>query len=548
MRVYFYILAVLLFAFPASAREVKPDYEAFGAWPVLHEGRIKTMDSLARSVFFDISGTTHLNGTEALEWLAQSLFEPSSTIAEPYVEVGRNTILDLPEDEKYYSMAQVMTAMNPYEEMILKLEQRDPAEYTSSQKDLMHTYRAVSLYNQVIQSFSAVLPLKGENNNKNFLDGGGSHEQRELIVAGGMENGLIKFIDSDNPSMPKISLWEALGAGVDSPVIADIAAMAAAWNEGDYARWNELAVKTRDMLQGQIENPAVLNAENIYISIQPILWAIGFYALAVAVYFVSHKAAVITACIGFFAHIAALGARSYIMMRPPTGTLYETMLFAALIIMLTGIALYVVNRKNAVFTVLCSAAAAFLLFVSRGFIQGDSLNVLAAVLKTNFWLSTHVTCIIIGYGFCIMAALVAHFVLAFENDQMKKILLPLALAALLFTSVGTLLGGIWADQSWGRFWGWDPKENGALLIVLWLSWVLHGRVSGHFAARGFAAALAMTNVMVALTWFGVNLLGVGLHSYGFISGIAWGLGGFIILQSAVVAFLYFLPRLRGQNA
>ena len=115
----------------------------------------------------------------------------------------------------------------------------------------------------------------------------------------------------------------------------------------------------------------------------------------------------------------------------------------------------------------------------------------------------------------------------------------LAICALLFTSVGTLLGGIWADQSWGRFWGWDPKENGALLIVLWLIWVLHGRLSGHFKLRGFATALALTNIMVALTWFGVNLLGVGLHSYGFISGIAYGLGGFIIAQITVVAGLYF---------
>ena len=101
-----------------------------------------------------------------------------------------------------------------------------------------------------------------------------------------------------------------------------------------------------------------------------------------------------------------------------------------------------------------------------------------------------------------------------------------SLVALLLTAVGTVLGGIWADQSWGRFWGWDPKENGALLIVLWLIWAHHGRIGGHLPPLLFNAALAFLNVIVALAWFGVNLLSVGLHSYGFISGIATGLAVF----------------------
>jgi ABC-type transport system involved in cytochrome c biogenesis permease subunit len=199
------------------------------------------------------------------------------------------------------------------------------------------------------------------------------------------------------------------------------------------------------------------------------------------------------------------------------------------------------------FLCLCALTSAFLLFVSRGFIQGDSLNVLAAVLNTNFWLSTHVTTIIVGYGFCVMAAVVAHALLINDRLPIKSLALPLSLAALLFTSVGTLLGGIWADQSWGRFWGWDPKENGALLIILWLAWIMHGRISGHFQNRAFYAMLALTNITVAVTWFGVNLLGIGLHSYGFISGIAWGLCLFIVAQLAVVAVLYYLPRVRKQS-
>ena len=115
----------------------------------------------------------------------------------------------------------------------------------------------------------------------------------------------------------------------------------------------------------------------------------------------------------------------------------------------------------------------------------------------------------------------------------------LAILSLLFTAVGTILGGIWADQSWGRFWGWDPKENGALLIVLWLIWLLHGQVGAQLSRAMFVAGLAALSMVVAMAWFGVNLLSTGLHSYGFISGVAGGLFAFCAADSALIAWLYY---------
>lgn len=544
----FATLLIFLFTFltgSAQAQE-KFDYTAFGAWPVLHEGRVKTMESFAHSVFYNISGITNLDDMSALEWLTHSLFDPSSTIADSYIKVDKKSILDLPKDKKYHSMTSVMTALNHYQDLIISLEQKDPAEYSASQRDLMHTYRAVSLYNQIIQSFSAVLPLKGEEN-RSYIDGGGDNVQRALIEEGGKGNGLLKFIDNDNPSSPKITLWEAVNSDIETPVINDLAVMAKAWNDGDYEIWNKKAAEVQQILQSEIDHPVSLQMEKFYVSLQPIMWAMGLYILGGIIYYVSHKAAIISICAGLFVHLAALITRSIILWRPPTGTLYETLLFGAAIIALVGIIVYIVNRKQLLFTIICAVSASFLLFISRGFIQGDSLSVLVAVLNTNFWLSTHVTCVIIGYGFCIMTAAVAHYLLLINNDGLKKLLLPLTLASLLFMAVGTLLGGIWADQSWGRFWGWDPKENGALLIVLWLTWVLHGRICGQFKERVFMAALALTNIMVALTWFGVNLLGIGLHSYGFISGIAWGLGIFVFIQLLVVGGLYFSPQIRARH-
>jgi ABC-type transport system involved in cytochrome c biogenesis permease subunit len=112
--------------------------------------------------------------------------------------------------------------------------------------------------------------------------------------------------------------------------------------------------------------------------------------------------------------------------------------------------------------------------------------------------------------------------------------------ATLFSFVGTVLGGIWADQSWGRFWGWDPKENGALLIVLWCALILHARWGGFIRQRGIMAMAIVGNAITAFSWFGVNMLGVGLHSYGFMDKAFPWLMGFVISQF-VLMLLTRLP-------
>jgi len=100
----------------------------------------------------------------------------------------------------------------------------------------------------------------------------------------------------------------------------------------------------------------------------------------------------------------------------------------------------------------------------------------------------------------------------------------------LFSLVGTILGGIWADQSWGRFWGWDPKENGALMIVIMGAIVLHARWGGIVKERGLMALAICGSIVTAWSWFGTNLLGVGLHAYGFTSSGFWWTIGFAASQ------------------
>jgi cytochrome c biogenesis factor len=107
--------------------------------------------------------------------------------------------------------------------------------------------------------------------------------------------------------------------------------------------------------------------------------------------------------------------------------------------------------------------------------------------------------------------------------------------ATLFSFVGTVLGGIWADQSWGRFWGWDPKENGALMIVLWNALILHARWGGLVRERGLMNLAVFGNIVTSFSWFGVNMLGIGLHSYGFMDAAFKWLMAFIASQAVIIA-------------
>src|SRR5205814_1539479 len=161
-----------------------------------------------------------------------------------------------------------------------------------------------------------------------------------------------------------------------------------------------------------------------------------------------------------------------------------------------------------------------------------------AVLDTNFWLATHVVVVTLGYASTFVAGLLAIFYIFLGlstrllSEKLGKLDVGKALTkmvygiicfATLFSFVGTVLGGIWADQSWGRFWGWDPKENGALIIVLWNALILHVRWGGMVKERGLINLAVFGNVVTSFSWFGVNLLGIGLHAYGFMDSAFWWL-------------------------
>ena len=246
--------------------------------------------------------------------------------------------------------------------------------------------------------------------------------------------------------------------------------------------------------------------------------------------------------------VIAIVIRCIIMWRPPVGNLYDTVIFIATTGVIFSLFVEWMTRKRFALG-LAPILGTTLILLARRYEVGDAadhLNPLVAVLDSNFWLSTHVITISLGYSAGLLSAMLScGYVLMRglnldgNNKELRRSLTKAVYGCLCLTVflslVGTVLGGIWANYSWGRFWGWDPKENGALMIVLWTLAILHARLGGILKEWGLHLASVFTACVVAFSWWHVNFLGVGLHNYGFTAGK----GTIWVFYGVMVSFILF---------
>jgi ABC-type transport system involved in cytochrome c biogenesis permease subunit len=245
----------------------------------------------------------------------------------------------------------------------------------------------------------------------------------------------------------------------------------------------------------------------------------------------------------FVIHTIAIACRVLITQRAPVINIYSSAVFIGWAAVGFGLIIESIYRRG-LGNVLAAVAGTLTLLVAYGLSlnTGDTMPVLEAVLDTQFWLTTHVISVSLGYvatlvaGFFGIGYLLTNWIGAKDSTQKQlyRCCYGTACFGILFSFVGTLLGGLWADDSWGRFWGWDPKENGALLIVIWNALMLHARWDGMVKARGFSVLAIGGNIVTAWSWFGTNELGIGKHSYGFTSGVLFWLTVFVVSQLAFI--------------
>lgn len=272
------------------------------------------------------------------------------------------------------------------------------------------------------------------------------------------------------------------------------------------------------------------------------------------------------ACIATAGILAVLFAlRTYVAARVPLSSLYEIVLLVAMLLMAFEAGAFIFcKRRTFSLMVPVTFMAALLLFFAKFVLEpGDTFRPIPAVLNSSVFLTVHVFTIALGFAGMILSGVVAHMALfrsrvqqagtdaSLEQNRagssgessrtsLDSLLYGTLVFGAVFTILGTLLGGVWADFAWGRFWGFDPKECGALFVILWAMLLLHLRAGRLVNARSFALLNCFNVIVTFLCWFGVNLLGVGLHSYGFQNGTAMWLGLFV---AADVLFIVLIERL-----
>lgn len=604
------MILTLLFALIAvsaqASEKAQFDLKEFSKIPIMHDGRIKPMDSYARSMKKQISGSE----SNAVLWLVNIIFNPAYGEKTPILHISNPDLINLLAIEKHpnklYTYQEISNALAKQQEIVLSIIDKPPENWTRAQSDLIILQQRTVLFADLLSSLSLYLPLsisipseapaelsayadktlsyvdaltfrKALNGTLNDIinDKGQDVEiytETEQHIAylsytlsslekTGRNSRAFSVIPSTDPSQSWASLWNNILSNETSNAHTLWQDLSDAYHTKNIELWNESVQKLYAYSQStKVFRKNAVELEYIYNKLSPfyvsmILYVISFLTLLSLNASILHENKYIqriTASMllaGIIVHSSGILARIYILERPPVSTLYESIIFVGLISVIYSFWVYTRNKENIwLYISALSGISLHILGLSQDQ-SGDNFLMLTAVLNTNFWLTTHVICITVGYAFCILTSMLAHYALlqraCCDHEQSAKLYKHthgLALLSLLFTAVGTVLGGIWADQSWGRFWGWDPKENGALLIVLWIIWIIHGRISGQFKETATLVGFAYLSVIVALSWFGVNLLSVGLHAYGFTDSAGWSLSIFFILETALISMLWYRTR------
>lgn len=492
------------------------DLGTFGRWPMSFEGRVQPLDSVARNSLRAISGREILRtdaGTKpAIEWLADTMARLERADQYAIFRIDHPdliSLLGLDENHTRHSFAQIEPKLPLLQQQLTQALATDERHRTLYQRKLLELGNKLQLYMTLGQTWNLYLAAP--------------------VAPGGEWTTLAASVAAAGDDPQKMHSAMAVLAAVES------------YRAGSADQFNEVAQAYHQAVASHL--PAVatrVDFESMFNRVEPFYSAIVLY---VAVFLLAifswifwqrplQRAALALLVVTLVFHTLALLGRIYISGRPPVTNLYSSAIFIAWGAGLFALIIELIYRNGIGSVTAAAVGFASLIIAHNLSTDGDTMPTLRAVLDTNFWLATHVVAITLGYSATFLAGFLAIIYVirgvltpSFpESDRrdLGRMIYGVICFGLLLSFVGTVLGGIWADQSWGRFWGWDPKENGALLLVLWNALILHARWDGMIRNRGLAVLAIGGNIVTAWSWFGTNMLGVGLHSYGFMSsGLMW---------------------------
>jgi len=552
----------------------------------------------------------------AADWMAELFFTPSKTVDDLVFIINNPEVLEAlglePVKRRRYSFTTLQAGLGTLEELAEKAAAVEGEERSMFEKDILQAFQHVGSYLALVNLFEFGRPspdfaVQNENIKKllrlpedklmfSYLDMLSSasvfaqripaiaqkepetwtNEEMELFrLSSGLFSWSKRFKGVNASLVPMsahgedewVSPWDAIAASSLDPemigAMKNLSKASSAYLIGEQQEFDEALKSYNAFVVSRagdsreiknIDKEISYNKANYFFyakSLYIIAFILGLFAVLFGGKGLRYTALALLLC-AMGLHLTGMGWRMYITDRPPITNLYGTFVFVGVICALLGlIAEYF--TKNALGT-MAGAFAGFIMLAMAGrfALEGDTMGKVVAVLNSNFWLSTHVITINMGYAGVFLAGVIGHVYLiqVLCGAKRKKLMgtfepmLGFLSFGLTFSFIGTMLGGIWADQSWGRFWGWDPKENGALLIVIWVAIIYHARMAGMIREIGTAVVTVLGCVVVMIAWLGTNLLGVGLHSYGFTSGLARGLIIYIIAEFVFCALLWVAIRFK----
>jgi ABC-type transport system involved in cytochrome c biogenesis permease subunit len=589
----FIVLALAAFWIASSfvpPRTAKDNFDLahFGKIPVQVGGRIKPLDTVARNSLLIIRTKETLRLDDgrrisAIKWLADALFNAPVADQYPAFVIQNADVLGLfgwqQSDRKYFSFAELTPFLKQIDEQGEQADKLQAVERSAYQSAILNLRSALVLYQRLknslapegaenlsseLQSLEAAIPEAAKA--ARAREEGAQFDQSQLDRVAAIMQRYEKSAEMAYilavPPAAQSSDWRSVGQTLTQsitsreihPVVKLYVSLGDTYRTRDQKAFNQdVDLLANRLAQEQPTGNKRARYEFLFNHVDPFTHSMALYVLAFLLACTSwlvwqrplNRAAFYLLLLALAVHTFGLFSRMYLQERPPVTNLYSSAIFIGWGAVIAALILERIFRDG--IGAACAGAIGFITLIIAHHLagNGDTLEMLQAVLDTNMWLATHVVAITTGYSAMFLAGVLAIiyivrgvFTRSLDKrtaDSLGRMTYGVVCFATLFSFVGTVLGGIWADQSWGRFWGWDPKENGAVLIVLWCAIMLHARWGGFVRQRGLIIMAIFGNVVTSFSWFGVNMLGVGLHSYGFMQKAFPWLVGFIISQLALMA-------------
>ncbi len=523
-------LIFFLFFIATSSQALEWDFSVIREIPILDQGRIKPFDTFARESVQMITGKKSFEKQDPVQTLLDWFSFPDKAIQTPLLDARYEPLAKRLKLEPVHGRVSpaALTNNSLFKEEIEQVMMKEQAgdKLTESDKQLQSLFSRANLFHQI---------LTGES---------------------------LKIIP-----LPHSSEWMSLEASQDPEKMQIVKELISAYQQKEASRFLQASLSLKTALgkdaqtntfytsQSQIDREIRFNQLHPFQKAW-ILFCASFILVLLCFVFSArwlYLLAWITALLGI--GIASYGfvLRCLIAGRPPVSNMYESVIWVSVAAMVFALIFEAIYRSR--FFLLSGAIGATI-----GLVLADNLpnvlspniNPLVPVLRSNFWLTIHVLTITLSYAAFLVATGVGEIALGFyafkpqAQEKLKSLNLFVYRAVQLgvvLVAAGTILGGVWANYSWGRFWGWDPKEVWALIVLLGYIVILHGRYAGWLKNFGMIVWTVLAFLLVLMAWYGVNfVLGVGLHSYGFSSGGFKQVMLFVLVQLAWVGFATYRYR------